>query len=101
MIKHIVLFKLADNAEGKNKQENATIIKKQLEDLKNVIPEIKNIKVDINHENADQDNYDIILDTEFDSFDDLAIYANHPDHLKVGEYVKKVRISRAAIDYEL
>lgn len=100
MIKHIVLFKLADEAEGKTRDENALIIKRQLEALKDLIPEIHKIKVDINHQDAAKDNYDIILDSEFKSLDDLNIYATHPEHLKVGDYVKKVRISRSAIDYE-
>lgn len=100
MIKHIVLFKLADEAEGKTRDENALIIKRQLEALKDLIPEIHKIKVDINHQDAAKDNYDIILDSEFKSLDNLNIYATHPEHLKVGDYVKKVRISRSAIDYE-
>lgn len=101
MIKHIVLFKLADVAEGRTKLENASILKEQLENLQNLIPAIRKIKVSINHAAADQDNYDIILDSEFDSFEDLNEYANHPEHLRVGDYVKKVRTSRSAIDYEL
>lgn len=100
MIKHIVLFKLADEAEGKTKAENAVIIKEQLEALKGLIPEIQYISVEINHKNADKDNYDIILDSEFKNLEDLNTYAIHPEHLRVGDYVKKVRISRAAIDYE-
>lgn len=100
MIKHIVLFKLADQAEGKTKGENALIIKEQLEALKDLIPQIHKIQVDINHHDAAKDNYDIILDSEFKNLDDLNIYSTHPEHLKVGDYVKKVRVSRSAIDYE-
>ncbi len=40
MIKHIVFFGLAENAEGKTKAENAAIIKTELENLKHLIPEI-------------------------------------------------------------
>ena len=38
MIKHIVFFGLAENAEGKTKAENAAIIKAELENLKHLIP---------------------------------------------------------------
>jgi len=38
MIKHIVFFGLAENAEGKSKAENAKIIKYELENLTNFIP---------------------------------------------------------------
>ena len=41
MIKHIVFFGLAENAEGKTKEENAKIIKSELENLIHLIPEIK------------------------------------------------------------
>ena len=33
MIRHIVMWQLKDEAEGKSKQENAAIIKKSLEAL--------------------------------------------------------------------
>lgn len=100
MIKHIVLFKLLDEAEGKSKLENAMLLKEQLEALKDVIPEISKIKVYINHVDAAQDNYDIVLDSEFASFEDLGIYSRHPEHVKIGKYLQKVRMSRSAIDYE-
>ena len=37
MIKHIVMWKLKDEAEGNSKDENAKIIKNSLEDLKGKI----------------------------------------------------------------
>ncbi len=101
MVKHIVLFKLADEAEGKSREENALIIKENLEALKDTISVIRKIEVKINLSAASADNYDIILDSEFDSLQDLKTYAVHPEHLKVGAYISKVRTSRAAIDYEL
>ena len=100
MIKHLVLFKLADEAEENTKEKNALLIKEKLEALKNVIPVIRKIEVLINHTDASPDNYDVILDSEFDSLEDVKIYAVHPEHVKVGEFISKVRTARAAIDYE-
>jgi hypothetical protein len=100
MVKHIVLFKLADEAEGRSKAENALVIKEMLEDLKNVIPVIRKIEVKVNLTEASADNHDIILDSEFDSLEDIKTYAVHPEHLKVGAFISKVRTSRAAIDFE-
>ncbi|MDR1517553.1 MAG: Dabb family protein [Dysgonamonadaceae bacterium] len=100
MVKHIVLFKLADKAEGNSKLRNAEIIKERLENLKNSIPQIRKIHVHINAQDAPDGNYDTILDTEFDNMDDVKSYAVHPDHLKAVEFITKVRVSRAAIDYE-
>lgn len=101
MIKHLVMFKLYEEAEGRSKAENSRIIKEELEALQGVIPEIRRIEVKINHEAASGENYDILLESEFDSLEDLQRYAIHPAHLRVGEYVSKVRTARAAIDYEV
>jgi hypothetical protein len=99
MIKHIVFFGLAESAEGKTKLENAQIIKTELENLKNLIPEIKSIEVGINSPNAPKTNFDIALYSEFDSFETLDIYQEHPEHKRVAAYIGKVRTERAAVDY--
>jgi hypothetical protein len=100
MIKHIVFFCLADSAEGKSKMENAEIIKFELENLINFIPEIKKIEVGINSPNAPKTNFDIALYSEFESLETLDIYQEHPEHKRVAAYIGKVRTSRAAVDYE-
>ncbi|HLP06332.1 MAG TPA: Dabb family protein [Paludibacter sp.] len=100
MIKHIVFFELAENAEGKTKAENAEIIRSGLENLVNLIPEIKKIEVGINVPNAPKTNFDIALYSEFEDMAALDRYQEHPEHLKIASYIGKVRISRAAVDYE-
>jgi hypothetical protein len=101
MIKHIVFFGLAENAEGKSKHENAEIIKYELENLIHSIPEIKKIEVGINTPDAPKTNFDIALYTEFENLKALDIYQEHPAHKKVAAYIGKVKISRAAVDYEV
>ena len=101
MIKHIVFFGLAEHAEGKSKAENALIVKRDLEELINHIPELKKIEVGINHPEAPQGNYDIALYCEFETMADLDSYQNHLEHKRVAAYLSKVRISRAAVDYEV
>jgi len=101
MIKHIVFFGLADSAEGKSKIENAEIIKSELENLINFIPEIKKIEVGINTPNAPKTNFDIALYSEFENMETLNIYQEHPEHKRVAAYIGKVRTSRAAVDYEM
>lgn len=101
MIKHIVLFQLAEFAEGKTKKENAQFIKIELEKLINVIPQLKKIEVGLNHPEAPQNNYDIALYCEFNSLDDLNIYQEHPAHKEISEYVGKIKTSRVAVDYDV
>ena len=101
MIKHIVCFRLADEAEGKTKAENAQIIKEGLENLVNLIPQLRKIEVGINHPATPATNFDIVLYSEFDSIDDLNTYQEHPEHKKVGEYIVKVKADRVCVDYEV
>jgi len=99
MIKHIVFFKLVESADGKTNVELAERIKSELENLKNFIPEILKIEVGINIPNVPKTDYDIVLYSEFNSFDALDIYQEHPLHKQVAAFIGKVKTSRAAVDY--
>jgi hypothetical protein len=99
MIKHIVMWKLKDLAEGKSKIENAKEIKVMLENLKGKIPGVKAIEVGLNIEPSEQ-AYDVVLYSEFENIDALNTYQKHPEHLKVAEFVGKVREARTVVDYE-
>ena len=97
MVKHIVMWKLKDFAEGKTKEENIKFVKESLENLVNLIPEIKFLEVGKNiNENCD---FDAILYSEFTSPEDLEIYQNHPEHKKISQYVTKIRTERTVGDY--
>lgn len=98
MIRHIVMWKLKDFGQAEIKALNASRLKDELYHLKNEIVQIKALKVGINLNPVNE--YDIVLECEFDNFEDLDIYQNHPAHLKVVEFVKTVRDLRAAVDYE-
>jgi len=97
MVKHIVMWKLKDFAEGRSREENIIYIKERLEALPDIIKEIKFIEVGAAI-NADR-IYDAVLYSEFETPEDLAVYQNHPEHKKVSEYVGKVRDARVAGDY--
>lgn len=98
MIKHIVMWKLKDYAEGNDKQFNANEIKMRLEALKDKISEIEKIEVGINNNPAN--SYDVVLYSEFENYDKLNIYQNHPLHLEVATFVGAVKLDRTCVDYE-
>lgn len=98
MIRHIVMWQFKDEAEGKTKAENCRIVKAGLEALPVKIPYIKRLEVGINEYPSSMSS-DMVLVTEFDSKEDLDLYAVNPDHVKVSEYVTKVRTSRTVVDY--
>ena len=99
MIKHIVLFKLKTDLSSDEKKSIAQNFKNALESLKGKIPCLLSIEVGVN-ENAEE-SYDIALTTTFETFDDLHNYAQHPDHVKVSDFIAKVRTDRAVADIEV
>lgn len=100
MIRHIVMFQFKAEAEGRTKEENVLIAKEMLENLQGVVPTLKKSYVKTNHEEANPENYDLILVSEFDSLSTLQEYIVHPAHKKVGEFMGKVREKRACVDFE-
>ena len=100
MIRHIVLWKLENVYTDNEKANIKTQLKTMLLDLKPKISELKGIEVNFNSEKAGAANFDIMLDTSFNSMEDLDKYRVHPDHLKVAEYLKTLNLQRASIDFE-
>ena len=100
MIRHIVMFKFHEEAQGRTKAENLAIAKDMLEKLMGVVPTLRSMDVQLNDKAASADNYDIILTAEYDDMEGLNAYVVHPAHKEVGKFMGKVRISRASIDYE-
>jgi len=98
MLKHVVVWKFADSAEGKTKGENLNIVKDSLYALCGIIPQIKKMEIGIDVSGTEMSG-DIILITEFENKEDLKIYAEHPEHVKVAQYVTKVCLSRTVVDY--
>jgi hypothetical protein len=100
MIRHIVLWKLDDSYSSDEKIK----IKKQLKDmllnLLDYIDELRSLEVNFNSEKAAPDNFDIMLNTNFDTLEDLKKYQVHQKHLKVVEYIKTLKLKKVAIDYE-
>lgn len=99
MIKHIVMWRLKDSAAGASREENAKKLKQSLEDLKDKIVDIKALEVGINF-NASPAAFDVVLYSEFADMEGLDSYQNHPEHLKIVDFVGEIRTDRAVVDYE-
>ncbi len=98
MIRHIVMFKFREAAEGAEKARNIQRMKSELEALPAKIGEIKFFEVGINFSNTNV-AYDLVLCSEFESKEALYSYQRHPDHLKVVQFVEKVCDDRVVADY--
>ncbi|MBN1416379.1 MAG: Dabb family protein [Bacteroidales bacterium] len=100
MIRHIVMWTIRETGTPRGKLEAMAELKSKLLALKEQIREIRNLEVHFNSISAPQDNFEVILESEFASWTDLETYRKHPAHVAVAEYVKNIRQSRAVIDYE-
>jgi len=101
MIKHIVMWTLKDQALGKSKAENLAAMKALLEELPAKIPGVVALEVATTGLFESVPATEIALYTVFKTREDLMAYAVHPEHLKVGEFVKAVAAERRVIDYEV
>ncbi|MDR3215962.1 MAG: Dabb family protein [Clostridiaceae bacterium] len=81
-----------------NKAENAKKIKVLLEGLNGVVPSLRSAFVGIGME-TEVGAFDAVLISEFDDAAGLAAYKIHPEHVKISEFVKTVRVSRSVCDY--
>lgn len=100
MVKHVVLWKLDARYSDKEKEIIRSEFRQKLLRLKDQITVLLNIEVYLKSEQASESNFDIMLDTVFNSLDDLNTYQLHPSHIKVVEYVKSLKLQRAAIDFQ-
>jgi len=100
MIRHVVMWKMKESAEGKTKAENMEWIREHLYALLPLIPEIRRMEIGFDVSGTDM-SMDLMLLTEFDSLDTLHTYAVHPEHVKVSSYVCKVIETRVVLDCEI
>ena len=99
MIEHVVMWKFADTAEGKTREENMAIVRARLMALPAVIPQIKFMQIGRDVSRTEM-SYDMMLVTRFESLEDLHTYKVHPAHVEVASYVTKVKVARVVLDAE-
>lgn len=98
MLKHIVMWRLKDQAEGGDRAANAQRIKAALEALRGRIPGLLSLEVGIDVERSPA-AFDLVLYSTFEGPEALAAYQVHPEHARVAEFIGRVRSERAVVDY--
>jgi hypothetical protein len=98
MIRHIVLWRLRESANGRGKAENAAEIKRRLEELNGKIPGMLTLEVGFDFSRT-PDSSDIVLYSEFESRTALDAYQVHPLHEAVKPIVTAARDERRLVDY--
>lgn len=97
MIKHIVLFKFKNIADKTLLLQD---IKAELEQLCQIIPQLKELQVGINVNPAEK--WDLSLEALVENKQDLDIYANHPAHQQIVQTkIAPFKEDRACVDYQI
>jgi heme-degrading monooxygenase HmoA len=99
MIKHIVMWKLKDHAEGADRAANAAEMKRRLDTCAGIVPGMLKFEVVLAQPGLEA-TYDVVLYSEFASKDALEAYAKHPAHQAVVPFIGAVRDARQCMDYE-
>ena len=90
MIKHIVMWKLKDHAEGADKATNLQKMKQLLDSCANVVPGILKFEAVLAQPGLEA-TYDVVLYSEFASRAALDAYQDHPDHVAIKPFIGAVR----------
>ena len=95
MIKHVVMFKLADKTP-----ENMERATQSLKSLEGNIETLKAIEIGSDFLGSER-SYDIVLTAHFDDLDGLKIYTQHKNHLPVVKIMQSLCTSSVVVDYEI
>ena len=100
MIKHIVMWRLKEEAEGRSQSDNAHLIKQQLEALQGQLDGLIEIEVGIDISRGNDSSH-IVLYSEFSDKQALASYLIHPLHEAIKPLVLAARSERRVVDYQV
>ncbi len=100
MVRHIVSWNYAEGFGAEENRKHALDMKKELENLINLIPGIVSIKLYC--EQLSSSDADLVLDSAFESEAALEAYIIHPEHVRVGtNYVRPFVSNRKCVDFQM
>jgi hypothetical protein len=99
MVKHIVAWRLKEEAHGLQKPELALKIKEMLEELQGQIPGLLKIEVGIDFSCSEQSS-DVVLYSEFTDRAALDAYQIHPLHQAGKSFIGGATLERRLVDFE-
>jgi hypothetical protein len=88
-----------DQALDLDKEALLEKMKAELEALPEYIGEIISLQVGVNEKPSDAAS-DMVLLSTFADWDALNRYQVHPEHVKVGGFIKQVATERRVVDFE-
>ncbi|MCE3602414.1 Dabb family protein [Massilia sp. P8910] len=100
MIKHIVMWKLKDFAEGAERATNARKMKERLDACANIVPGMFAFEVALAQPGLEA-TYDVVLYAEFADQEALKAYGEHPTHHALKPFFGAIREARQCMDYTI
>jgi hypothetical protein len=100
MLKHIVMWKLKEHAEGAGRAANAVKLKDLLDACDKLVPGMLKLEVAIAEPGLEA-TYDVVMYSEFADKAALDAYQEHPQHVALKPFVIAVREARQCMDYQL
>ena len=99
MIKHIVFWKMRPFADGNDSKTNIKIASEKLNEVAVQFPKLKSLT----HHTcvfSGAHYWDYVEEMEFEDLDSLKEWADFPPHKALHDFVERIRLERAAVDYE-
>jgi Stress responsive A/B Barrel Domain len=102
MIRHVVIWRLKQEAKRDGKIANLEPIRQVLERLRANIVGLRRLDLQPNQQPGDDaDAADLLLYAEFDTWQRLHEYEAHPLHADLRKLIAPLRIERRVINYEM
>jgi hypothetical protein len=99
MIRHVVMWRFQEEAQGASRADNLRQAKSKIEALAGEIPGFISFSAGINEADSPEAS-DLALVADFESWDALRAYQDHPAHRRLVEFLLSVRTERRVADWE-
>ena len=99
MIRHIVMWDVR-GATADEKQRSIELVRSRFERLRGRVPGLLHLEIGVDASAVDY-ACDVVLYSEFESWEALRAYAEHSEHLRVRDELVGIRIARHQVDYEV
>lgn len=93
------MFKFIDCKNNFEREEKVERMQSAFGNLKSKISTVKSYIIGVNSKITDF-SYDLIITSEFESWEDLDFYINHHEHQNAIALCKDIKKDKAVVDYE-
>jgi hypothetical protein len=93
------MFKFTNVKNDSDRINKANKMKSTFGPMKSLINIVRRYDVEINMKKTDF-SYDVVIISEYNSWEDLDIYIKHSEHQKAIAFCKDIKKEKAVIDYE-